>query len=152
MSEESLLPPFAEGSFVEHIGAHDKGLCKMLLGERVIVAGSGPLDEALVRDMLTACGLEVWPLVSPVPDVLILGQEGWDEDELVKAVLKHNGHRLRVYSHEMFLATLITGADVYKYRDLDELELFADGHPAWTTSPRTWASSGPRLMSCSPRL
>jgi hypothetical protein len=119
---------FAAGSFVEHVAHHDKGLCKMLLGEQVIVAGSGPLDEELVREMLRACGIEVWPLISPIPDVLVLGQNDWDEEQLDDAVSRHNGGRFRVYSHEMLLATLITGADVYKYRSLDELALFADGH------------------------
>jgi hypothetical protein len=128
-NDTSLGGLFAPGVFVEHMAAHDGGVCKRLLGSKVIVVGSTPLDEQVLRSALKACAIEVWPIEAPVPDVLILGHEGWLREDLEAAVMRHNYGRLRVYSHEMLLASLITGVDVFLTRSTDELETFAQGHP-----------------------
>jgi hypothetical protein len=96
--------------------------------------GAGPCDEEDFDDFLNKCKIELYPVSDDTsdgaPSVLVIGHEGWDEDELDRAIEARVGGTLRVYSQEMVIASLALGEDVFEFLDEDELASFGAEHPA----------------------
>lgn len=109
-------------------------LCRGILGENVMTAGSGPCEENVFDQFLGKCKIEVHPVSEEIsdgaPDVLVIGHRGWNKDELNEVIRTRSGRTLRVYSHEMVVASLAMGEDVFELLDEDELAAFGEGHPA----------------------
>jgi hypothetical protein len=70
-------------------------------------------------------------LASPATDheAVILGHEGWDAEEITRAVRLRAGLTLRLYSHEMLVASLAGRRNVYSGRSSSGLFEFGQGHP-----------------------
>jgi len=72
----------------------------------------------------------LWKL--PDPDIahLVVGRNGWSEDDLLAQIEARQGQELRIYSQEMWIAAMATKRDPFDADDLDLLHAFADGHEA----------------------
>jgi hypothetical protein len=93
----------------------------------VSTVGSEPYPEAEFDELLCSGGLEVCSIYDEA-DVLIIGREEWDEEDLNDLLDRREGQSLKVYSQEMFLAYWITGRDPFE--DEDVARAFGEGHPA----------------------
>jgi hypothetical protein len=92
--------------------------------------GEGPWPDALLRKAFENLGYEFWQIPDEDLRHLVVGREGWTEDELLDQIDASEGKRLRIYSQEMFLAKLMTGRDPFDSGDNALLVAFAKGHPA----------------------
>jgi hypothetical protein len=95
--------------------------------------GSGPWSETALDDCLRACGIT--PFVcdgesAELTEVLVVGHEEWEREDLNEVLLARIGDDLKVYSQEMILFSLAAGADVYSLLSEEELKEFGEGHPA----------------------
>src|SRR5918912_2236530 len=124
----------------------------------VSTIGSEPFPESVFDDLLRSGGLEVFNIHDET-DVLIIGREDWDEEDLNGLLDRREGQPLKVYSQEMFLAHWLTERDPFE--DEDVARAFGEGHPAlvylssrWFAWPRTIVSlsSGGSLLLESPEL
>jgi hypothetical protein len=105
--ESFPLPPYAEQS--------------------VSTVGSGPYPEAEFDELLESGGLDV-SIIHDETDVLIIGWEEWDAEDLNVLLDRREGQPLKVYSQEMFLAYWMSGRDPFE--DEDVARAFGEGHPA----------------------
>lgn len=101
-----------------------------ITGGYLASVGSGPWNSNGFMTLLLERGYSLWEL--PDSDVvhLVVGREGWDEDELLNQIDLCSGTQLRIYSQEMWMALLTTGRDPFDAEDQTLLEEFAKGHPA----------------------
>lgn len=108
-------------------------LCRRILGPRVVTCGSIPLLPKALETLLGVCCVEV---VTATADaecaVWIVGRSGWREDDLDGLLSKRAGRELRVFSHELLLASLVAGGDVYTLCDPDDTYALGADHPALT--------------------
>jgi hypothetical protein len=93
----------------------------------VSIHGAGPYQKDDFADLLDLGFLDIDNL-SGKTEVLIIGQEGWDQNELINLLKEREGRPLRVYSQEMFLGYWLTGRD--PIIDEDVARAFGVGHPA----------------------
>ena len=93
----------------------------------VATLGSYPFEEHEFDDFLKGLGITAH---APSHDlnVLVVGQQDWEEDQLHEAIEARRGRELRIYSQEMFLSLLRTGFDPLE--DPTVAEFFGKGHPA----------------------
>lgn len=105
-------------------------LCRGILGAGAMTTGDGPCDEGAFDAFLEECGIWVTSLGEGGPDVLVIGHDGWEEDDLDAAIEARSGERLKVYSQEMVLASIALGEDLYAVCPAEELIEFGTGHPA----------------------
>lgn len=61
-------------------------------------------------------------------DVLVVGRDGWSEEQLAAIIWDHRGQTLRIYSQEMMAAWLSCGVDPFETPSI--LDAFRQGHPA----------------------
>ena len=87
--------------------------------------GTEPLLEQDLDDYLRANGLEV-SSPNEKTNVLIVGNQGCDEEQLKNLLDKRKGKNLRIYSQEMFLAHWTTGQDPFENEQV--ANAFAEGH------------------------
>ena len=94
----------------------------------VSTMGSGPFQESEFDAFLEGIGIEAYP-VEEDTEILVLGEEDWSPEVLRRMLSERCGESLRVYSQEMFLSFILSGAD-----PLDEAEEllrgFGEEHPA----------------------
>lgn len=126
------------------------------LPNNIVTMGSGPFDEDDFDHFLIEKEVKV-NLAGTDLNILVIGWNNWDEEELDKHLELRRGKELRVYSQEMLL-TYLCSYDPYNWKDeLDAnvLDIFGEGHPAleWLMEwgfdwPRTTIvpSSGGRLV------
>jgi hypothetical protein len=105
-------------------------VCRGILGNVVASQGNGPYDENDFDKFLVACGIEAIYLHESDADVVVLGQEGWDSEDLDAVIEARRGGVLKVYSQEMVVAAMAIGQDLFDVCDDDELMAFGEGHPA----------------------
>ena len=98
-----------------------------LFPEGIVTLGSCPFDEDEFDNFLERLGVSVHPTSSDL-EVLVVGQQGWKEDQLHEAIEKRRGRHLRVYSQEMFIGLLRTGCDPLD--DSTVAKFFGKGHCA----------------------
>jgi len=67
----------------------------------ISTVGLEPFPEDDFDDLLRSGGLEVFNIHDET-DVLIIGREGWDEENLNILLDRREGQQLKVYSQEMF--------------------------------------------------
>lgn len=120
---------FAWEAILTHLSANAV-VCRGILGTGVITIGSGPLNKIELDELLRTCGVSIAVVSDPGPHVVILGHENWDAEQLDEVVRACKGGTLRAYSHEMLLASLALGADVFDLLAPEELVLFGIGHSA----------------------
>lgn len=117
------------GELLAHL-SRSAALCRGVLGRHVMTTGSGPVDEGDFDKFLAACKISVEDVSENGPDVLVIGHDDWDEDDLDAAIRVRKGGTLRIYSQEMVFASLALGADIFDILSADELAAFGVGHPA----------------------
>ena len=69
--------------------------------------------------------------------VYVLGRDNWDSDVIDELIDKHEGHRLKFYSQEMFASWLLCGKDPFEAGS-DILSAFREGHPALQYLSQGW--------------
>ena len=119
---------FFGGSMLTHLSGDTRILCRRMFSGDVLVLGDGPFDAEAVFGALSACEVSASTSPGAGAEIVILGHDGWNEDDLETAVRGRAGEDVRVYSHEMFLASLCGGQDVYDGCSLRELDDFGVGH------------------------
>jgi hypothetical protein len=121
-------------SILAQISNSNPALCRGILGENVLSAGSGPFREDDFDAMMLDCNIQP----HAVPDscdeidmnVLVIGRDDWQKEDLDRVVNGRAGKTLRVYSQEMVIASLAVGDDIYQVLAQGELKAFGMGHPA----------------------
>ena len=100
----------------------------------LMTSGDGPYKKKDFDGFLTWLNFSVFSLdISKdfaSAEILIIGQEGWNKDDIRDLIDKRRGHTLRVYSQEMFLAYLLVGADPLTSKDRDWIISLGEGHSA----------------------
>jgi hypothetical protein len=96
-------------------------------GEGVATTGSGPFDENDLDEFIRGRGLEAYAF-SEETDVLVVGREGWREEDLLWLLDVRAGKTLKVYSQEMFLSYWASWRDPFE--DEEIARGFGEGHPA----------------------
>jgi hypothetical protein len=74
---------------------------------------------------------------APISNYFVLGREGWTTEQLDELIERYRGRQLYLYSQEMFLTYLMTGADPFAASD-DVLAAFRAGHPALEEVSQGW--------------
>lgn len=92
---------------------------------KIMVAGSGPLGSEECGSILNQFGISVDDN-EPSLDHLVVGRNGWNEDDLLAIGQTRETGRLWVYSQEMLLAWLSCGQDPFLDRGI--LDAFLPGH------------------------
>lgn len=95
--------------------------------DRISTTGSAPFDEDdldlfFKKKSITVCAVEA------ATEILVIGRDDWDEEDLMELLDKRAGKQLRVYSQEMFLLYWMSGCDPLGDREI--ALKFAEGHPA----------------------
>lgn len=93
----------------------------------VSIMGSGPFLEDDLLELLCEGGLTVYTIHEDT-DVLIVGRDEWNEEELDNLLEVRAGQTLKVYSQEMFLTFWASGRDPFADREV--VEAFGEEHPA----------------------
>lgn len=142
LSKESDETPLEEGkemtffwkSILPRISNSNSALCRGILGENILSAGSGPVSEDDFDEMLLECNIQPHSISGDGGDidmnVLVIGREDWQKADLDRVVKSRAGKTLRVYSQEMVIASLAVGDDVYQVLSESELKELGAGHPA----------------------
>ncbi len=109
-------------------------------GEYIIatigVMGSGPFEYS---DFDLFVMNKVCPAnsVNEKTEILIVGREGWNPENIDRLIDARIGQRLRIYSQEMFLAYLANGVDPFS-QDAEVLDSYRGGHPALEFVSQGW--------------
>lgn len=105
-----------------------------LFPDMLATLGSGSFQEAEFDAMLQEFGFDlVFPgdkSVSEEVEVMVLGREGWDEESIESQLAGREGKILRVYSQEMFIASLVSGLDFLQELGVGQLLGIAKEHLA----------------------
>lgn len=114
--------------------------------ESVLVHGEGPFSrEDLARFLetrgisdLSGIPLDDWSGRIRPCFVLVLGRSGWNEEVIDTLIEVFVNRQVRIYSQEMFLASLSSGRDPF-YGGPDLLAAFRVGHPALEFVSEGWS-------------
>ena len=117
--------------------------------KRVTCRGNGPFEREEFEKFLTDKGVRV---STESVGVLVLGRDGWTEEEIDQIIEAHKGRDLRIYSQEMFIAFMMkqldplsAGADVVSAFRAGHsgLEYVSQGWPGWisTQVTKNWRTS-----------
>lgn len=104
--------------------------------KQIICLGGGPFDADAFSDFLQERGLQIVEKES-ASGVVVLGREGWDEDEIDDVIDRHVGRSLRIYSQEMLVAALANGEDPFFGGEF-VLAAFKAGHPGLEFLSEGW--------------
>jgi len=99
------------------------------------IYGSDPYTESELMDFITDGNMDLYKVHNET-DTLIVGREGWNEEDLDELLDEREGQYLKVYSQEMYLARWITGKDPFD--DPNIAALFVGGHPALEYISSRW--------------
>jgi hypothetical protein len=106
-------------------------LCRKVLGPRAVTTGSIPLLPKMLDSLLGYCCVEVCSVEEDCP-VWIVGRSGWSEDDLDRMLAQRTGKELRVFSHELLIASLACGGDMFAMCSPEDLYALGADHPALT--------------------
>lgn len=101
------------------------------------LVGAGPFATDDFTEFLDSRGTSYCDLTSN-PEVIILGREGWKEDEINNLIDSRVGDTLRIYSQEMFVAYLANRVDPLKASS-DVLDAFKAGHAGLEYVSQGWS-------------
>lgn len=92
--------------------------------------GDGPWDTNTFGRLVEAQGFSLWKL--PDADIahLVVGHNNWSKADLISQIEARRGQELRIYSQEMWFATMATRRDPFDAEDRELLYAFAKGHEA----------------------
>jgi hypothetical protein len=105
----------------------------MSLGDGVAFAGDGPHGSDGLSALVARFGIRAQHLKTlgdPTVEVLVIGREEFQIDELEYQLRARSAGQLRIYSQEMFVAALILNDDPFKSAGAPILKSFAQGHPS----------------------
>lgn len=94
------------------------------------LVGDGPWSRDDMVPVMEDLGYSLWPLPDQDLAHVVVGRSGWDGDDLAAQVDVRGEDGIRIYSHEMWLAKLLTGRDPFDSGDLELMAAFAEGHDA----------------------
>lgn len=93
-------------------------------------SGSGPWNEKEFDDFLHYRGIGLYRMPSEDINGLILGVEGWSEDDLSQQIYVHSSEPLKIYTQEIFVFGLIAGQDPYLILEEAVTNEIGINHPA----------------------
>ena len=93
---------------------------------KVVTLGDGPYDEYEFDDYLRHLSIE--PYTGDCAWI-ILGREGWSEEQIDELIENSDLDEVRVFSQELFVAGILTTHDPFSL-PIEMLKKFAEGHPA----------------------
>lgn len=126
-SARSFVSPSFAIADLDLLQALSQEVAELFLPPSEIVSlGSGPLDEDGFDRYLEALGIT--PYADGCPWIIV-GREGWSEDELNELLDDADLDEVRVFSQELFIAGILTTHDPFSL-PLEILMKFAEGHPA----------------------
>ena len=97
--------------------------------EECVTLGSGPWPWNEFDGILRDKGYSLYTHGEDI-DMMVLGREGWSEEEIEAQIAARAGSEIRIYSQEMFVAAMATGRDPFETADEATLRAFGRGHPA----------------------
>ena len=92
--------------------------------------GEGPYENPVFDRLISDFGVDQYGLPHESISHVVVGREGWSEEDLIEQIEIRQGEPLRIYSQEMVVAAAITGRDPFDSNDEELLLAFAKGHPA----------------------
>lgn len=107
-----------------------------LLLQSVMCIGDGPFARDEFAEFLRKRAILVQDS-GGVTGFVVLGREGWDEDEVDDLIERHVGRSLRIYSQEMLVAYLARDEDPF-FAGSDALAAFRAGHPGLEFVSEGW--------------
>jgi len=130
-----------ENSRSEDSGLHSFGLlawlCSDIRAEQVDwhsgmvgTAGSGPWPIDEFDSLLEGLGFQLAHLPNPDLNCVVLGTDGWSEDDLTDQIFDREGSELIVLSQPLFVAGLLKKANPLISMDRAVLLAIAETHPA----------------------
>lgn len=119
LAKELEYAPFKEWFY-----AHDRSHAVF---QGAVSTGSSPVEESQFDNFLLRSGIVPYYIGADL-DILIVGREGWNAEELMIQLDIRIERQLKVYSQEMVLSFIGCGKDPFEYPDL--LPFFGSGHPA----------------------
>jgi hypothetical protein len=111
--------------------------CRFEVPLSVVSLGTGPFTTDTLTPLFNQHNVFQYSARMFSEPILILGREGWDEEEVDAFVDRRVGQVLKVYSQEMFLAYLATGSDPFDAGPA-VLEAFKAGHPGLEFVAEGW--------------
>lgn len=93
-------------------------------------AGSGPWPIDEFDSFLEGLGFQLAYLPNPDLNCIVLGTEGWSEDDLTDQIFDRDGSELIVLSQPLFVAGLLKKANPLISMDREVLLAIAETHPA----------------------
>lgn len=91
--------------------------------------GSGPWDANEFDEFLVTRGFEPVALPHDSIDGVVIGAEGWSEEELAEQIYDRDASSLKIYTQELFVMGLILGDDPYKLMEQDAIDEVGYAHP-----------------------
>ena len=93
-------------------------------------SGSGPWDEQEFDEFLRNRDIQLFEMPDDDVDGLILGVEGWSEDDVSAQIYDRDSQSLKIYTQELFVFGLIAGQDPYLLLEEDVIQEIGINHPA----------------------
>ncbi len=94
------------------------------------VSGDGPWNEGSLQEIFEKYSCDIYGLTEPSFEYIVVGRESWSKKDLLEQISLREKMPLRIYSQEMFIATILTGRDPFDTGDESLLAAFAEDHPA----------------------
>jgi hypothetical protein len=124
------LPTFMQEEILAWIFSHARPQSLEVEGGYLHLMGDGPWDVDVYGRLMEQCNFTLWALPDAEISHVIVGRNSWNEDLLAQHIAERRFKPLRVYSQEMWFATLLTGSDPYDTSDSALIKQFAYGHAA----------------------
>jgi len=92
--------------------------------------GSGPWEANEFDEFLVMRGFEPVAMPHPSIDGVVIGAQGWSEDDLAEQIYNRDASSLKIYTQELFVVGLILGGDPYDLLDQPAIDEVGFSHPA----------------------
>ena len=96
----------------------------------LVTVGSTPFSARDFNQFLKNKGYKPQSPGDNEIEIMVIGRTDWTEGELENQIAAREGRTLKIYSQEMFIATLATGFDPFETADTETLLAFSLGHQA----------------------
>ena len=124
------LPTFMQEEVLDWMFSKTRPARPRVKAGNLHLMGGGPWEHDSFGRLMERQNFSLWEL--PDADIahVIVGRNNWDQRSLLAQIEARKGKKLRIYSQEMWFATLTTGRDPFDSGDRGLLTAFAKGHPA----------------------